>query len=78
MNVAAAFRRPSVLQPPSPNSVLRSLPCAVLLALGCAAPLAAQGVEAATFRLDNDILALRGREAPPDLTTRTDCTRAWN
>ena len=38
----------------------------LLLALGPAAPGLAQGVESASLRLDNDILALRGREAPPD------------
>jgi lipid A 3-O-deacylase len=47
-------------------SIVRILPCALLPALGSPKPLAAQAVEAATLRLDNDILALRGREAPPD------------
>jgi hypothetical protein len=36
------------------------------LVLACAAPAAAQAVTAFRARLDNDILALRGRGAPPD------------
>ena len=36
------------------------------LAMACAAPAAAQTVTAFRVRLDNDILALRGRGAPPD------------
>jgi hypothetical protein len=36
------------------------------LVMACAAPLAAQAVTSFGLRLDNDILALRGRGAPPD------------
>jgi hypothetical protein len=36
------------------------------LVVACAAPVAAQAVTAFSVRLDNDILALRGRGAPPD------------
>lgn len=38
----------------------------IVLALVCAVPAGAQGVRSATLRLDNDILALRGRGAPAD------------
>lgn len=52
------------------------------MVVACAAPLAAQAVSAVSVRLDNDILALRGRGAPPDydythgLDVRAELSRA--